>query len=77
MNARLAIAMSTALASIVVIAGRGPTQGFPIGHGMCFRQTHCGGSALLGLSTMSQCKATGGKSWAGSASNSCVSFGLL
>jgi hypothetical protein len=25
---------------------------------------------------MSQCKATGGKSWAGSDSNSCVSFGL-
>ena len=74
---RLMIAASTVLASIVVITGCGPAQGFPNGHGMCFQQTYCEGNALLGLSTMSQCKATGGKSWTGSASNSCVCFGLL
>jgi hypothetical protein len=61
------------LAAIVSTPSRTPTTKR---HGMCFQQTFCEGHALRGLPTMGQCKATGGKSWAGSDSNSCVSFGL-
>jgi hypothetical protein len=77
MNAQLMIAMSTALVSVITIAGCGPTPDIPANeHGMCFRETYCGGNTLLGLPTRSQCKASGGKSWVGGNSNSCISFGF-
>lgn len=78
MNAWRVIITSTALASAAAIAGCGPKppEGPADEHGMCFQQTYCGGSTLLGLPTRSQCEATGGKSWVGGTSNSCISFGL-
>jgi hypothetical protein len=74
---RVVIAVSAALASVVAIAGCGPTPDIPANeHGMCFREAYCGGNTLLGLPTRSQCKASGGKSWVGGNSNSCISFGV-
>jgi hypothetical protein len=77
MNARLTIAVSALLVSLVAIVRCGPTPEVPADeHGMCFQPTYCGGNTLIGLPTQRQCKETGGKSWAGGNSNSCISFGL-
>jgi hypothetical protein len=74
---KLKVSVAAAIAAVVAIGSCGPKPDVPADeHGMCFRETYCGGNTLLGLPTQSQCRATGGKSWVGSASNSCISFWL-
>jgi hypothetical protein len=74
-RSRVVIAVLATLAS--AIAGCGPTPDVPTNeHGMCFQQSYCGGNTLLGLPTRAQCHESGGKSWAGGNSNSCISFGF-
>jgi hypothetical protein len=41
-------------------------------HGLCYQQYNCGGVSSSGLPTKEQCKASGGKSWLGGATQYCT-----
>ena len=64
------IVIAAALAPLVECNSQ--PEGPAAEHGLCYQQPSCEGATLPGLPTKEQCKASGGKSWVGGASNYCV-----
>jgi hypothetical protein len=64
------IVISATLAPLLVECSQ--PEGPAANHGICFQQANCAGGSSSGLPTKEQCKASGGKSWVGGASNYCV-----